>query len=177
VSVDVDKTRRAQIQAWMVQLHEGDRSVFPALADALWPVVLAFARSAGGADAEDVAQEVFVRLCTRMAEFDPTRDGVSWVYGITAYEVRTHRRRHQRRREIGTSDAGVELVDPSRTAEERLAQEELVGKLTELVGQLTEADRAALDLEGANAGAGATQRKRKQRALERLRELWRGLHG
>jgi DNA-directed RNA polymerase specialized sigma24 family protein len=145
----------------MYRLYEGDRSAFAPLADALWPVVLAFAQGAD-VEPEDVAQEVFLRLCTRMADYEPGRDAVSWVYGIARYEVLTQRKRRQRRREEG--------------AEEELVQQDLVDRLTELVGQLTPEDRLALGLEGEVPG-GATQRKRKQRALDRLRALWRSLHG
>jgi RNA polymerase sigma factor (sigma-70 family) len=170
---------RATIQELMVRLHDGDRTAFPPLADALWPVVLAFAQSAGGPGVEpdDIAQEVFLRLCTRMAEFDPRRDAVSWIYGIARYEVMTHRKRRQRRREVD-EPALAFVADPAGSAEDRLVHQDLVVRLTGLVGQLTEADKLALGLDEAGGTAGgATARKRKQRALDRLRELWRSLHG
>jgi RNA polymerase sigma factor (sigma-70 family) len=158
----------------MYRLYEGDRSAFAPLADALWPVVLAFAQGAD-VEPEDVAQEVFLRLCTRMADYEPGRDAVSWVYGIARYEVLTQRKRRQRRREMG-EPALLFVADAAEGAEEELVQQDLVDRLTELVGQLTPEDRLALGLEGEVPG-GATQRKRKQRALDRLRALWRSLHG
>ncbi len=97
----MDLARRNAIQDAMVRLAEGDRTVFDVLLDELWPVVLAFARRCVGqvADAEDVAQEVFLRICSRIADFDRSRDGLSWALGIASYEVMTHRRRVQRRRD------------------------------------------------------------------------------
>jgi RNA polymerase sigma factor (sigma-70 family) len=174
----VKQDSRSHIQALMSRLYEGDRTAFPPLADALWPVVLAFAQSArsAGVEPEDVAQEVFLRLCTRMADYDPSRDAVSWVYGIAHYEVLTQRKKRQRRREVG-EPALAFVADAEEGAEEGLLQQDLVDRLSELVGQLTEEDRLALGLEGETGPAGATQRKRKQRARDRLRALWRSLHG
>src|SRR6187399_1720795 len=97
-------TRRKAIHDAIVRLADGDRSALDALLDELWPVLLAFAeRGVGrGADAEDVAQEAFIKICARTADFDRERDGLSWAFGIAHFEVLTHRRRRQRRREVNT---------------------------------------------------------------------------
>ncbi|HEU5072963.1 MAG TPA: sigma-70 family RNA polymerase sigma factor, partial [Polyangiaceae bacterium] len=91
----MDAARRKAIHDAMVRLSDGDRTAFDVLLDELWPVILAFAkRGAGpGVDAEDVAQEVFYKLCARIADFDRRRDAVSWAFGIASYELMTHRRR------------------------------------------------------------------------------------
>lgn len=179
----MDGTRRTEIHEHMVRFADGDRGAFEPLLQLLWPVVLAFAqRGLGNAnDAEDVAQEVFVRLCSRIAEFDRARDGVSWVFGIAAYEIMTQRKRVARRRE-GTAD-GLELrADADVLPDERVIGEQLQHALTLAVGELTLEDRAVLGLRG-RAGssdgriAGATMRKRRQRALERVRSVWRSLYG
>src|ERR1017187_3425512 len=97
----MDSTRRRAIHDAMVRLADGERSAGSSLVDELWPVILAFAQRGVGheQDAEDVAQEVFVRICSRISDFDRTRDGLSWAFGIAAFEVMTHRRRRRRRRE------------------------------------------------------------------------------
>jgi RNA polymerase sigma-70 factor, ECF subfamily len=98
----MDTARRKTIHDTMVRLSDGDRSAFDVLLDELWPVVLSFAeRGVGrGADAEDVAQEVFYRICSKIADFDRNRDGLSWAFGIASYEIMTHRKRRLRRREV-----------------------------------------------------------------------------
>lgn len=174
----MDATRRTAIHEAMVRLADGDRSAFDVLLDALWPVILAFAQRGVGrsADAEDVAQEVFYRICARIADFDRSRDGLSWAFGIASYEIRTHRRRLSRRREVEGDTS--EHLDGSASQEEQLAARELALALEQAVGALTREDRVALGLEeGPGEAAGATLRKRKQRALDRLRAIWRQIHG
>ena len=74
----MDAARRKTIHDAMVRLSDGDRGAFDVLLDDLWPVILSFARRGvgEGADAEDVAQEVFFRICARISDFDRGRDGL-----------------------------------------------------------------------------------------------------
>ncbi len=97
----MDSTRRRAIHDAMVRLADGERSAVSRLVDELWPVILAFAQGGVGheQDAEDVAQDVFLRICSRISNFDRTRDGLSWAFGIAAFEIMTVRRRRQRRSE------------------------------------------------------------------------------
>ncbi|MGE0325820.1 MAG: RNA polymerase sigma factor [Polyangiaceae bacterium] len=176
--------RRTLIHAAMVRLADGDRSAFDVLLDELWPVILSFAeRGVGrGADAEDIAQEVFYKVCARISDFDTSRDGLAWVFGITSYEILTHRRRVQRRREVYDEGSLDFQVDQSGSQEDRLLSAEMAHAFQAAVGCLTEQDRVSLGLDlagfgGEGAPSGATQRKRKQRALERLRGLWRRMYG
>jgi RNA polymerase sigma-70 factor (ECF subfamily) len=178
----MDTTRRKAIHDAMVRLADGDRSAFDALLDELWPVILAFVRRGVGqdADAEDVAQEVFVRICARIADFDRSRDGLSWAFGIASYEVMTWRRRAQRRREARDDDALEAERDGAASQEELLLATELGRAFEQAVGALTDDDRRALGLacgEAPQDVGGATLRKRRQRALDRLRAIWRAIHG
>jgi len=178
--VAMDLVLRKRINDAMVRLAEGDRTAFPMLMDDLWPVVRAFAlRSVGqSADAEDIAQDVFVRICARIAEYDRTRDAVSWAFGIATYEVMTHRRRIQRRREVG--DAGLpDAVDSADSQEQLLLQREIESALKDVLSVMKEEDRHVLGgyASASGHGVGATQRKRKQRALARFRSLWRSIYG
>jgi RNA polymerase sigma-70 factor (ECF subfamily) len=177
----MEPTQRKSIHEAMVRLSDGDRSAFPVLVDDLWPVILAFARRGVGhqQDAEDIAQEVFVRICSRIADFDRARDGVAWALGIAAYEILTVRRRQQRRREQG----GLFLdhyANDAATPEDSLIRQELAAAVTHAIGQLSNADRVSLGLVAEPAAViveGPTLRKRRQRALDRLRAVWRNLHG
>jgi RNA polymerase sigma-70 factor (ECF subfamily) len=151
------------------------------LVEHLWPPVLAFARRGLGSapDAEDVAQEVFCRICARISEFDPKRDGVAWAFGIAAFEIRTHRRRVQRRREVSEANL-TNHAALSASAEEWMLERELVDALEQSLGVLSESDRAALGLVSDRSGSretGPALRKRRQRAVERLRAVWRHVYG
>jgi RNA polymerase sigma-70 factor (ECF subfamily) len=180
----MDPVRRKAIHDAVVRLSDGDRSAFRVLLDELWPVILAFTQRGlhHEQDAEDAAQEVFLRICSRISDFDRDRDGLSWAFGIASYEVMTHRRRQQRTR-LTLDEAQVERhIDPTESPEESVIQSDILAALTQATGVLSEEDRVALELAGAPhqlefAVQGPTLRKRRQRALGRLRVIWRNLNG
>src|ERR1043166_8333585 len=92
--------QRRTVHAAMVRLAEGDRGAFDVVFAGLWPDLLAFVRSAmsGHPDAEDLAQQTLLKIFFRISDFDTTRDGVAWAFGIAIYEVQTLRRTRGRRR-------------------------------------------------------------------------------
>jgi RNA polymerase sigma factor (sigma-70 family) len=178
----MDLERRQAIQAAMVRLSDGDRSAMEPLVRELWPVVLAFAARSlpATADAEDVAQEVFLKICARINDFDRSRDGVSWAFAIASYEILTARRKRDRRREVD-AEALFERADLADSPEQALISHQLSATLQLATGALSDDERRSLDLVS-NSAADATipaptLRKRRQRAVERLRDLWRRLHG
>jgi RNA polymerase sigma factor (sigma-70 family) len=174
---------RERINEAMIHLAEGDRGAFDVVFDGLWPDVLAFVRRAmpGHPDDEDVAQRTLLNVFARISEFDTGRDGVAWVFGIASYEVKTLRRQLQRRRETSNDDHSLERVDVTRSSPEDLViRADLRAALDEVLTHLSDADRdALLGGEDANSAGGVTRvalRKRRQRALERLRALWSKRH-
>lgn len=178
----MDAARRKAIHEAMVRLSDGERGAFDVLLNELWPVILAFAERGVGlkADAEDVAQEVFSKICFRISDFDKTRDGVSWAFKIASYEVMTHRKRAARRREIGDDAAIERLADARAPQDVGLVEQELVAAFEAAVGALTDADRQALGLQPdarADGPVSPAFRKRKQRALDRLRKVWESIYG
>lgn len=180
--VVTNQTRRKIIHEAVLRLSDGDRSAFPSLLEEVWPIILAFAQRGlrHQADAEDVAQEVFVRVCSRISEFDRTQDGLSWIFGIAGYEIMTHRRRLQRRKESSYGPDIMAHAAQTSSQEESLLQRELMDVLAQAVGALSDDDRHALGFDSnpvANDIPGATRRKRRQRALGRLRVLWRKIYG
>jgi len=177
----MDVVRRKTIHDAMVRLSDGDRSAMNVLVNELWPVVLLFAKRGleHEQDAEDVAQEVFLRICARMSDFDRQRDGLSWAFGIASYEIMTVRKRRKRRRELAGEAELATRADTSASQEEQAIQSELSEAMVLAIGQLSDDARASLGLEEpflANVPA-ATFRKRRQRALDRLRAVWRKLYG
>jgi RNA polymerase sigma-70 factor, ECF subfamily len=177
----MDRARRKTIHEAMVRLSDGDRSAFPLLIEELWPVVLAFTRRAvPDQDAEDVAQQVFVSICARISDFDRERDGLSWAFGIASYEIMTHRRRVQRRKETFDDVQLIGSTDPAETPEDALIRHDLTAALSSAIGELSDSDRLALGLLATSEplpSQGATLRKRRQRAIDRLRTIWRTLYG
>jgi RNA polymerase sigma factor (sigma-70 family) len=173
---------RAEIQASMVLYADGHREAFQPLFQHLWPLVHAFTQRAlaSAADAEDAAQSALLKVSSRVAEFDSQRDALGWVLGIAYYEVLTLRRKQQRRRE-NHGDA-VETASPTISGEDAVIANELFQALETSLSQLPLADRelllAAVHEDGSRDGvATPTTRKRKQRARERLRTVWRKLYG
>ncbi|HYQ02843.1 MAG TPA: sigma factor [Polyangiaceae bacterium] len=176
----MDRERRTAIQNAIVRLADGDRTAMPELVEQLWPVLLDYAQR-GLRDlqgAEDVAQEVLFRISHRISEFDRTRDGLSWAFGIATFEILSQRKRRQRRRETLIAHAPPESdLEPS--TEDALIQAELHAALADALGQLSAEDLAQLNLVERPRSGPATPaaRKRRQRALDRLRTIWRNLYG
>ena len=63
-------------------------------------------------DAEDVAQEVFVRLLRTIGRVDPERPIEAWLVRLTLNAARSARSRSPRRREDGLEAAGAGLAAP-----------------------------------------------------------------
>ena len=166
----------------MVRLADGDRDAFGSVFNDLWPGLLAFVRRAmpGSPDAEDSAQQTLLKVFSRISEFDTTRDGVAWAFGIAAYEVKTRRRQVQRRREVGDVAAAEHVADRARSPEQLLLESDLNRALIEALSELSATDRAVLVPADRGASAepltDAARRKRRQRAVERLRALWSKLY-
>ena len=169
---------RARLQRELTALADGDRSAFDGVFAIAWPVLRSLANRllADPAEAEDAAQRALLKLFHHASRFDPERDALPWVLTFGINECRTVRRRKGRRR--------IDALDrePATEAgpEQALVQADLLDALGIVVGTLTDADHVALGLrdpDPSDTVAPATQRKRKQRALGRLRSAWRKLHG
>src|SRR5688572_22033369 len=84
----------------MERLRGGDRSAFDPVFAFVHPAVEAFAaRMLGPNDAGDVAQQTLLDVFSRASEFDPSRDALTWILGIAAWNCRTARKKIARRRE------------------------------------------------------------------------------
>jgi RNA polymerase sigma-70 factor (ECF subfamily) len=65
------------------QAAAGDQAAFEALVRKHSPRLVAFCRHlVGGSDAEDCAQEAFLRVHRHLRSFDPERRFASWLYKI-----------------------------------------------------------------------------------------------
>jgi RNA polymerase sigma-70 factor (ECF subfamily) len=158
----------------MVRLGEGDREAFAPLYEALWPLSLRLSqRLLPAAEAEDAAQAALLKVFARAAEFDPERDAVAWVVGITAFECRTARQKRVRRREDTTAAVGD--VHDGRDEEARLVQRDLLAAAEDVLGSLRPEDAETLSQVLAGQPPSiprATFRKRVERAMKRFRAAW-----
>ena len=175
----MERVEREALQRQLERLADGDRDAFHPLFVRLWPLLRGFAaRCLSREEAEDVAQEALLRVFSRAAEFDRRRDALSWTLGIAAYEIRSARKRRERRREQ-PAGALAERPDPAGSPEDAAVAGDLERELHAALAALGPADAETLlayargerpDLPG------ATFRKRVERALERLRGAWRLNH-
>lgn len=168
------------LQEDMVRLADGDRRAFDSVYGLLWPMVHRFCAHAlaGSLEAEDVAQVSLTKVFLQASNFNAEHDARAWALSIAAYECRTFRQRQHRRREqpleaVSRAAEGTSPEDAAISRDLELAANEL---LRELRPADAETLRAVMRGQRPPVKA-ATFRKRMQRALERLRTLWRTRHG
>jgi RNA polymerase sigma-70 factor (ECF subfamily) len=120
--------------------HHLDAHDFPSIYGTWFADVLRWIRALGAppADHDDLAQEVFVVVHRRLADFDGRNLG-GWLYRITTNQVRDHRRlrwiRSVFRRSVPVSDE-LEATGPTplmavETREKRMLLDALLGELSE----------------------------------------------
>ena len=160
----------------MGRLARGERTAIEPIFRALWPAVRDFCVSflKNQAEGEDAAQQAMAKILARASDYDPSRPALPWALAIAAWESRTERqRRNRRREESGVPDHSA--VSPERP-EEELVERDLVRAAASAMGELSSSDQEVLIstfLEEAGGG-GATFRKRRERAVKRLRQaFWR----
>ena len=169
----------ADLNELMARLADGDRAAFTPVFRQLWPRVLRVCTSMlqNDADAADAAQQAMEKIFVRAADYDANRPALPWALAIASWECRTLLRKRWRRREAPEA-VGTEPTD--QTTEEEFARHDLAQTAVEAMGQLSEADRETLLAtfweEAASVG-GATLRKRRERALTRLRAVLKRLYG
>lgn len=117
------------------------------------------------------------KILTRASEYDRTRPAAPWALGVAAWECRTLRARTRRRREVPDDD--LPQLRAEALAEDELIRRELETAAVAVLQDLSPNDRAALVAafwEEARSAASPAARKRRQRALERLRAAFRRLY-
>ena len=176
----MDASARARLNNAMSRLADGDRDAFTIVFAALRPIVTAFARRLlGDVDAEDAAQQALVRLFERASGFERDRDVVSWALAICAWECRSIRTRRARRRENDLGDAPA--LAGATTPESELIARDLEHAAEAVLGTLADVDRETLRATFAEQRdddvPDATFRKRRERAMIRLRDAWRRIYG
>ncbi len=176
----MDANARRHLTVLMIRLADGDRSVFDEVYLSLQPAILSFCgKVLPNADAEDATQQVLLKVFRQASAFRRSGDALTWAIAIAAWEVRTFRKRMSRSRT--TSMENREPIDPAENAETVLSRAQLLALAAQVLGALSETDRETLretfEDRPPTQVQGATFRKRRERALHRLREAWRRVYG
>lgn len=156
----------------MARLAAGDRSAFSPVFERLWPRALKLCASLlkNDADAADAAQQAMTKILERAAEYDARRPALPWALGIASWECRTFLKRRVRLKEV--TDA------PDSVHEDNHEQRLMLEAAMTAMGSLSALDKETLLATFSDAAQpGATFRKRRERALTRLREAFRRLYG
>lgn len=76
-----------QEQVWIRQALGGDKDAYTRLVEVYQTPVynLAYRMLGNAQEAEDAAQEAFIRAYTRLRTYDPTRKFASWLLSITSH--------------------------------------------------------------------------------------------
>lgn len=171
-------TEPATLDELLSRLADGDRAAFTPAFQMLWAPTLRLCAKVMGseADGSDAAQGAMIRILERANEYDRARPALPWALAIATWECRTLLKRRERMRE--TSEQPAESDEGA--AAEDLAQRLMMGAAVDAMGTLSEADQETLLAtywETAASASGATLRKRRERALTRLRAAFRRLYG
>jgi RNA polymerase sigma-70 factor (ECF subfamily) len=132
----ISACRRGEARAMEMLYHQYKRRVF-GMAH----------RIVGANDAEEVAQEVFVRVFRGLAAFRGDSALSTWIYRLTVNASLSHVARRGRRQEVAVDDALAEV--PAPPAVERDPQ--LAARIEQALGELPAGYRAILvlhDVEG-----------------------------
>lgn len=172
------RTESNTLDALMARLADGDRAVFARVFELLWGPIhrLCITLLKNDADAADAAQEAMQKILERASDYDKSRPAMPWAMAIAGWECRTLSRKRGRRREVDEADQEQAGEHP----EDEVVQRNLAAAAIAALGELSEADRETLIAtfwDEAASVSGATLRKRRERALDRLKKTFRRLYG
>ncbi len=163
----------------MKQLADGDRYAFRPVFELLWGPTLRLCRGMlkNETDAADGAQQAMIKILERASDYDPSRPALPWAMAIAVWECRTIQRARSRLRE-SPDDAAPESA--GATSEADFVTRQLCAAVMAAMGELSQADQDVLRAtywDCAAAVSGAALRKRRERAIDRLRKAFRRLYG
>lgn len=139
--------------ALMERIGGGDHAAFRKLVERHQNAVIGtVAKMLGNpSEAEDIAQQVFLRIWRHAKRYRPEAKFTTYLYTITRNLVFNETRRRSRRKEVSSdereenSNLSVE-ASPDRQPDSELLQSELQQKVDEAIAALPEAQRMAVVL-------------------------------
>jgi RNA polymerase sigma-70 factor (ECF subfamily) len=132
------------------RVREGDRSAFNQLVLKYRSRVMGVAARMIGdrAEAEDLAQDVFVKAYRALRDFHGEALFSTWLYRITANSCLNHRKKQTRERRLTEVVDDLEPLrcDPSSNPHSALERKQLTAQLEKAIGGLPEDQRMVLVL-------------------------------
>jgi RNA polymerase sigma-70 factor, ECF subfamily len=104
---------RQEEQDVIARVRRGERAAFAALVDAYAKPIfnLAFRMTGNRGDADDLAQETFLRAFEQLSRFNPEQSFYPWLFTISINLIRNHLKKTGRRRRTdflhGETEIGV----------------------------------------------------------------------
>jgi RNA polymerase sigma-70 factor (ECF subfamily) len=137
--------------AWMERIRNGDTEALRELIEAhQMRVIGTVARMMGNdSDAEEIAQQVFIRVWSSAARYKPTAKFTTWLFKITRNLVFNEFRRRKRHptTPIETDDYVLQASDPqSSSPDAALLDAELQSAIQKAIEALPEVQRMAIVL-------------------------------
>lgn len=145
-SIDPAETPEPEI-GWMARIRDGDMEAFRLLVETHQARVIGTISKMLGseAEAEDLAQQVFIRVWKSAPRYQPTAKFTTWLFRITRNLVFNEVRR--KRHFADQSEDAPEPVERSEREPDRiLLDEELQRAIQEAINQLPESQRLAIIL-------------------------------
>jgi len=145
-----DNSAESDEARWLRQARNGDQAAFGRLVNAYQTPVynLAYRMLGNGAEAEEAAQEAFVRAYKYLDSYDPNRSFKTWLLSITShYCIDCIRKRH-----ITWLSLNEEIAAPGQLREQRhdpeseVVEREREEQIQTLLQSLSPTDRAAVTL-------------------------------
>lgn len=131
---------------WLKKAHKGDDLAFSYLVEAYQrPVYNLCYRMLGNAgDAEDAAQETFIRAYKALHRYDPSRKFSTWLLSIASnYCIDQHRRRKLPTFSYDALETPI-LPDKGIGMETKMMQDEHQEQVSALLEKLSPKDKAAI---------------------------------
>jgi len=144
-----DRTAHA-VEVQLVSLASaGDDSAFATLVTRYHPAVFRWSLtfSWDPDEAEDIAQEVFVRAHRQLSQYRSDGSLEAWLYAITRRTASQQRRTHKRRKRLALSSAASPVRDVYTTDPGgRVDRQRAASVILELFSELPERQREIFDL-------------------------------
>jgi RNA polymerase sigma-70 factor (ECF subfamily) len=167
----------------MERVALGDREAFTPLFRALKPRVHVLCRALlrHEQDAEDAMQLAMEKIFSRASTYERGKSVTPWALAIAAWECRGFRQKRRRRREEELDQTTLTMLS-GPDLDQDIVRAELSRAASAALETLSEQDREVLVAtfwdEASIAGVTpATLRKRRERALDRMRVAFRRLYG
>jgi RNA polymerase sigma-70 factor (ECF subfamily) len=138
-----------QERLWVVRAQQGNEQAFAQIVEAYQRPVfnLAYRMLGSSGDAEDAAQEVFLRAYSHLESYDPARKFSSWILSIAShYCIDRLRRGHGQQVSIDEFEPDRWLPDPAPRPEEEAMDRDREAQIRRLLALLPKQHRLVIVL-------------------------------